>query len=99
MAEMNDVEALRWEIRGLVDERDPAQARTVYYGLAHSPERTQLHVERDEQGKAAGFVAACITGMNPFQPVVVLHAAGSPRYMAVLDIDDLVSLMEANSHV
>jgi hypothetical protein len=69
----------------LVNEADLAQARTVYYGLEHSAARTQLHVERDERGEAVGFVAACITGMNPFQPVVVLHAPDDGVANGLLD--------------
>ncbi len=29
---------------------------------------------RDDTGRPLGFVAACVTGMNPFQPVVVFQA-------------------------
>lgn len=74
MIERGDVEGLRRAVRGMVDERDVAQARTVHYALDHAPARTRLSLLRDDAGRPQGFVAACVTGMNPFQPVVVFQA-------------------------
>ncbi|MBP7962903.1 MAG: hypothetical protein KA003_13050 [Caldilineaceae bacterium] len=65
---------MRRTVRGMVDERDVAQARTVHYALAHAAARTRLSLMRDGAGRPQGFVAACVTGMNPFQPVVVFQA-------------------------
>lgn len=68
------IEEVRRGVRGMVDERDVAQARSIYYALDHAPARTRLSLLRGDDGRALGFVAACVTGMNPFQPVVVFQA-------------------------
>lgn len=65
----------RRQIRRLIDENDPADAFTAYYGLHHDPKRTQLFTHSDPSGQVDGFLVRAQTGMALFQPVVALRAA------------------------
>jgi hypothetical protein len=70
------IQERRRAIRSLLVPHDPADARTAYYALEHAPHRTALTLHRAQSGHVDGFLAACITGGNPFQPLVVLRAFG-----------------------
>jgi len=80
----------RRAIRPLLVSHDPGDARTARYALQHDAQRTTLSLHRTDSGHVDGFLAACITGANPFQPLVVLRALG-PGTLDALLRDALVS--------
>jgi hypothetical protein len=75
-ASSTHIRAQRREIRSLLADHEPGDARTAYYALEHNPQRTALTLHRSGSGHVDGFLATCITGANPFQPLVVLRAFG-----------------------
>jgi hypothetical protein len=79
------IRAKRCEIRSLLRAGEPGDARTAYYSLEHSPQRTALALHRSGDGRVDGFLAACITGVNPFQPLVVLRTPNSEALVALVD--------------
>jgi hypothetical protein len=74
----------RRAIRSLLVPHAPKDARTAYYALEHDPQRTALTLHRADSGHVDGFLATCITGANPFQPLVVLRAFGPGTLEALL---------------
>lgn len=77
------IQEQRRAIRSLLVPYDPGDARTAYYALQHDPQRTILTLHCTDTGHVNGFLATCITGANPFQPLVVLRAFG-PGTLEVL---------------
>lgn len=75
-SESLSIQEQRRAIRPLLVPDDPGDARTAYYGLEHDPRRTILTLHRTPAGHVDGFLGTCITGSNPFQPLVVLRAFG-----------------------
>ncbi len=55
-------------IATFVDEHDPADAPTAYYGLYHDPNRSALFTRAGE-----GFVGRFQTGIDLFRPLVVMR--------------------------
>ena len=74
----------RRAIRSLIVPRDPGDARTAYYALQHDARRTTLTLHRTGTGHVNGFLGTCITGSNPFQPLVVLRAFGPGTLEALI---------------
>lgn len=73
----------RRRVRGLLDERSPADALAGYYAL-HSPaERAQLYVHPDGDGSADGFLVVARTGIDLFRPLVTFRAASEPVALAL----------------
>jgi hypothetical protein len=77
--------AKRRDIRSLLVASEPGDARTAHYSLEHSPQRTALALHRSGDGRVDGFVAACITGIDPFQPLVVLRTLNPEALVALID--------------
>lgn len=80
----SSIQEQRHAIRSLLASHDPADARTAYYALQHDPHRTTLTLNRAKSGGVDGFLATCITGANPFQPLVVLRAFGPGTLEALI---------------
>lgn len=78
------IQEQRRAIRSLLVPHDPGDARTAYYALQHDPQRTTLTLHRTDAGHVDGFLATCITGANPFQPLVVLRAFGPGTLEALI---------------
>jgi len=78
------IQEQRRAIRPLLVPHDPGDARTAYYALEHDPNRTTLTLHRSASGHVDGFLATCITGANPFQPLVVLRAFGPGTLEALI---------------
>lgn len=74
----------RRAIGSLLVPHDPADARTAYYALQHDARRTVLTLHRTATGHVDGFLATCITGFDPFQPLVVLRAFGPGTLEALI---------------
>lgn len=70
---MTSLAELRQEIRPLLNERIPADALAAYYALYHTDARTQLVLQRNDIGRAVGYVAKSGTGMDLFRPLVTLR--------------------------
>jgi hypothetical protein len=69
------IEEQRGQIRHLIDEHSPHQARLAHYSLEHPASRSHLYVSRPhEDAQPNGFLVSCVTGLNPFQPIVVFSA-------------------------
>lgn len=75
----------RRAIRSLLVLHDPGDARTAYYALEHDPNRTTITLHRSASGHVDGFLATCITGADPFQPLVVLRAFGPGTLEALIN--------------
>jgi len=66
----------RTAIRGLLNERSPADALASYYAFHHAPDRTELFVHWDQtSGQADGCLIRARTGMDLFRPLVTFRAA------------------------
>jgi hypothetical protein len=78
------IQEQRLGVRSLLVSHDPGDARTAYYALEHDPQWTALTLHRTDSGHPDGFLATCITGANPFQPLVVLRALGAGTLDALL---------------
>jgi RimJ/RimL family protein N-acetyltransferase len=65
----------RAAIRGLLDERNPADALAAYYAHYYADHKTQLVTYPPEAGpgQAAGFVSLSRTGIDLFRPFVTLR--------------------------
>jgi len=74
----------RRAIRSLLVPQEPGDARTAYYALHHDARRTILTLHRTATGHVDGFLGSCITGSNPFQPLVVLRAFGPGTLEALI---------------
>ena len=74
---LDELSEKRRALRPLLSAHDPADALVSYYALWHDPNRTQLALSRDAQGRVDGFVAACRTGADLFRPTVTLRAPDS----------------------
>jgi len=70
------IQEQRRVIRSLLVPHDPGDARTAYYALHYDPQRTTITLHHTNSGYVDGFLATCITGAHPFQPLVVLRAFG-----------------------
>lgn len=78
------IQEQRRAIHSLLVLHDPGDARTAYYALQHDPQRTTLTLHRTDSGHVDGFLATCITGANPFQPLVVLRPFGPGTLEALI---------------
>jgi hypothetical protein len=67
------VDKERLKVRSMISLSAPADSLYAYYAFYHDPDRTELHVHEDGEGRADGFVAVCQTGQRLFQPTVVLR--------------------------
>jgi hypothetical protein len=85
-SETNNLSALRVRLeRGaFLSLTEPRDALAAYYALYHDPRRTQLWLHSSPDGQIGGFVAACQTGFNLFQPTVVLRARDEEIAMDLL---------------
>ena len=72
--DLNDLNKKRRAIRHLLAPNDPADALTSYYALWHDPQRTQLTLHHDAEGRVDGFLTVSQTGIDLFRPLVTLHA-------------------------
>ncbi len=70
MVTLRDQRAL---IAPLLDSSNPADAPTAYYALYHDPNRSNLFVRTDAEGRAVGFVGRFQTGIDLFRPVIVMR--------------------------
>ncbi len=70
---MTSLERLRLRVRSLLHFSAPADALFVYYAFYHDPQRTDLYVHEEADGRVDGFVAVCQTGQHLFRPTVVLR--------------------------
>ncbi len=70
---MTSMAELRQAIRPLLNERDPADALAAYYAFYHADERTHLVIQRNESGRATGYIAVSRTGIDLFRPLVTLR--------------------------
>jgi hypothetical protein len=70
---MPDVDRERLKVRSMLSLSAPGDALYAYYAFYHDPDRTELHVHEDIDGRADGFLAVCQTGQRLFQPTVVLR--------------------------
>ena len=81
---LDELSENRRALRPLLAPHDPADALASYYALWHDPQRTQLTLSRDRQGRADGFIVACRTGADLFRPLVTLRAPDSDAVGALL---------------
>jgi hypothetical protein len=72
-----ELEDKRRALRPLLSPHDPADALASYYALWHDPQRTELTVHTNQQGRADGYVAICWTGADLFRPLVTLRTKES----------------------
>ncbi len=63
----------RQAINHLLNERAPADALASYYAFYHPDHRTRLILQKNEAGRATGYVASSGTGMDLFRPFVTLR--------------------------
>ncbi|MCO5195576.1 MAG: hypothetical protein M9930_20140 [Anaerolineae bacterium] len=63
----------RRAMRHLLDERDPADARAVYYALQYDDARTQITTYRPNAPRAIGYVCQSRTGYDLFRPLVTMR--------------------------
>lgn len=75
----------REALRKWLDETDPAHAVFCYYFLYHPASRTRLFVERDDEGRIAGALAECMTGLDLFRPLMVMLAETDACVHRLLD--------------
>lgn len=60
-------------MRHLLDEREPADARAVYYALQYDDARTQIATFRQNAPRAIGYVCQSRTGYDLFRPIVTMR--------------------------
>lgn len=80
---MADLDKRRLKIRPMLSLSAPGDALYAYYAFYHDPDRVDLHVHEDAEGRADGFVAVCQTGHRLFQPTVVLR---TPKAGVAVDL-------------
>ncbi len=81
---MPNMDKRRLKVRSMLSLSAPVDALYAYYAFYHDPERTELHVHEDSQGRADGFVAVCQTAQRLFQPTVVLRTTKADVGTALL---------------
>ena len=77
---LDELSETRRALRPLLSAHDPADALVSYYALWHDPNRTQLALSRDAQGRVDGFVAACRTGADYSYPGLSSKAEARHRF-------------------
>lgn len=59
-------------VRRLLDDSSAADAPTAYYALFHTPARSVLYTQTNNNGRVTGFVGRFQTGIDLFRPLVTL---------------------------
>lgn len=80
---MPDWDRSRLKVRTMLDLSAPTDALYAYYALYHDSDRTQLHLHKDAEDYADGFLAVCQTGQRLFRPTVVLR---TPKVDVAMDL-------------
>lgn len=75
----------RAAIRGLLDERNPADALAAYYAHYYPDEKTSLVTfpEGASPGQATGFISLSRTGIDLFRPFVTLRLPSTDMVASV----------------